>query len=44
MILKIRANLKNKINQITTIQIDLGLNSYLKKKFYYIPITLSDNE
>ena len=36
MILKIRTNFKNQINQITTIRIDLGLNPYLKKVLLYI--------
>ena len=43
MILKIRTNFKNQINQITTIRIDLRLNPYLKK-IYYIQVTLPDNE
>ena len=30
MILKIRTNFKNQINHITTIRINIGLNSYYK--------------
>ena len=41
MILKIKANFNN---HITIIGIDLKLNPYLKKKIYYIQITLHDNE
>ena len=43
MILKIRTNFKNQINQITTIRIVIGLNPYLKK-IYYLQVTLSGNE
>ena len=40
MILKIRENFKNHINQIATIRIDFRLNPYLKKKkiYYYMQI------
>ena len=44
MILKIRVNLKNQINQITTIQIDLKLNLYLKIIYYYMFIMNQEEE